>query len=80
MADWPRIRTDVDDDRPAREDEVEYCAHCGAAVLEGELQPHLGDWRCEDCRPLCRECKDAQVDEEGEFCELCALAAMGVEV
>jgi hypothetical protein len=38
MTDWPRIQTDVDDDRPARDDEVEHCAHCGAAVLEGELR------------------------------------------
>ena len=27
--DWPRIQTDVDDDRPARDDEVEYCEACG---------------------------------------------------
>ena len=77
--DWPRIMTDVDDDRTAREDEVEYCQHCGAAVLEGALQRHLGERRCEDCRPLCPVCHDAPVDEEGQFCETCAYAALGVE-
>jgi hypothetical protein len=80
MADWPRIRTDVDDDRPAREDEVEYCEHCGAAVLEGDLQRHLGERRCDECRPLCPECHDWPVSEKDEFCPTCALAAMGVEV
>ena len=42
MTDWPRVRTDVDDDRPARDDEVEYCEHCGKAALEWEVQRHLG--------------------------------------
>jgi hypothetical protein len=37
------IRHEIDDDRPARDDEVEYCQHCGAAVLEGALQRHLGE-------------------------------------
>ena len=73
MDDWPRIRTDVDDDRPAREDEVEYCAHCGAAVLEGELQRHLGERRCDRCRPLCPWCHDTPVGEEGEVCHDCAM-------
>jgi len=73
------IRHEINDDRPARDDEVEYCQHCGAAVLEGALQRHLGERRCDDCRPLCCECHDAQVDEEGQFCETCAYAALGVE-
>jgi CRISPR/Cas system-associated protein Cas10 (large subunit of type III CRISPR-Cas system) len=80
MTDWPRIQTDVDDDRPAREDEVDYCAHCGEPVLEGALQRHAGERRCEDCRPLCLVCHDEPVSDSGEFCETCALAAMGVEV
>ena len=80
MTDYPSIRTEVDDDRPARADEVEYCEHCGSAVLEGALQRHLGEKRCDECLWLCPECHDAEVGEEGEFCALCALAAMGVEV
>jgi hypothetical protein len=80
MTDWPRIRTDVDDDRPATDEEVEYCQHCGEAVLEGALQRYLGERRCDECRPLCRECQDWPVGQEGEFCPVCALAAMGVEV
>ena len=78
--DWPRLRTAVDDDRPAREDEVEYCQHCGSAVLEGDLQVHLVDRRCYNCRPLCVVCDDAPVDQAGEFCALCALEALGVAV
>ncbi len=80
MSDWPRIRCDVDDDRPAREDEIEYCQHCGEPVLEGELQRHAGERRCDECRPICCECHDAQVSDEGEFCPTCAMWAMGVEV
>jgi hypothetical protein len=80
MTDWPRIRTNVDDDRLARDDEVEYCEHCGAAVLEGALQRHLGERRCDECRPLCCQCQDWPVSEKGEFCPTCALEAMGVEV
>ncbi len=80
MTDWPRILVDVDDDRPAREDEVEHCEHCGAAVLEGELQRHLGEWRCDACRPYCCVCHDAEVSEASEFCPTCARWACGVEV
>ena len=80
MTDWPRIATDVDDDRPAREDEVEHCEHCGDAVLEGELTLHLGEWRCDECCWLCEVCHDAEVSGEGEFCETCAMWAMGVDV
>ena len=80
MTDWPRIRTDVDDDRPARESEVEYCTHCGTAVLEGELMMHLGERRCENCRVLCPVCHDWSVSEAGEFCMTCALEALGVSV
>lgn len=80
MLDWPRIQTDVDDDRPAREDEVEYCERCGVALLEGELQRHAGESRCEDCRPFCPVCRDAEMGEPGEFCGTCAKWAMGVEV
>lgn len=80
MSNWPRIMIDVDDDRPATEDEIEYCDHCEQPVMEGELQRHLGERRCEDCRPLCPVCEDAEVWSEGEFCESCAWAAMGVEV
>jgi hypothetical protein len=47
--DWPRIRTDVDDDRPATDDEVEDCDRCGAAVLEWELLYQAGMWCCESC-------------------------------
>ena len=77
--DYPRIRTAVDDDRPAREDEVEHCAHCGAAVLEGDLQRHMGERRCERCRPLCCEFHDAEVSEPEDFCKGC-IYAMGFEV
>jgi hypothetical protein len=80
MTSWPHIMVDVDDDRPARDEEVEYCAHCSAAVLEGELQRHLGELRCDECRPLCCECHDCPVSEPGEFCPICSLAALGVEV
>jgi hypothetical protein len=79
MTDWPRIRTDVDDDRPARDDEVEYCEHCGNAVLEGNLLRHLGERRCPKCCFLCAECRDEWVGEKGEFCPFCTLAATGVE-
>ena len=78
--DWPRIQTDVDDDRPATDDEVERCDHCHAAVLEGELQRYLGERLCDKCRPLCCVCHDAPVSEPQEFCETCAMWAMGVEV
>ena len=71
MTDWPKIRTDVDDDRPAREDEVEYCQHCSAAVLEGELKQHLEERRCAECRFLCADCGDAPVDERGDVCAVC---------
>lgn len=70
MTDWPRILIDVDDDRPARPDEVEYCQHCAAPVLDGELKLHAGEMRCEECRPWCPECEDVQVGEHGEFCEM----------
>ena len=76
MTDWPRIRTDVDDDRPATDAEVEYCQHCGAAVLEGALQRHLGERRCDECRPLCFHCFDQPVSDEGEFCRFCAQSAL----
>lgn len=76
----PRLRHKIDDDRPAREDEVEYCQHCGAAVLEGELKLHAGERRCENCRPLCPICHDYPVSDPEQFCPVCALEAMGVEV
>ena len=77
---WPCIQTDVDDDRPATDDEVEYCEGCGKAVLEGELRRHAGEYRCEDCWPYCPICQDEPVLSDGEFCEICAMWAMGVEV
>lgn len=80
MTDWPRIQTDVDDDCPARDTEVEYCEHCLAAVLEGGLQRHLGERRCNDCRPFCSVCHDAQVGDAGEFCPVCAMWSLGCEV
>jgi len=80
MTDWPRIRINVHDDRPATDDEVEYCEHCGAAVLEGALLRHLGEHRCQECRFLCEECHDVPVSESGKFCVSCAHAAFGVEV
>ena len=72
MTDWPRIRTDVDDDRPAREDEVEYCQHCDGAVLEGDLRKHAGELRCHECCFLCPLCDDVDVYDKGVFCETCA--------
>lgn len=80
MTEWPRIQTEVDDDRPAREEELEYCQNCGEPVLGGELQQHAGERRCEGCLFYCPVCEDAQVGEEGEFCATCAYWAMGVEV
>lgn len=80
MTDWPRVRTDVDDDRPARDDEVEYCEHCGNAVLQGVLRRHLGERRCDQCRPLCRLCQDCPVNVEGGICQTCAMEWPGVEV
>jgi hypothetical protein len=80
MTDWPQIRIAVDDWRNARTDEVEHCQHCREAVLEGELERHLGEMRCEDCRPLCPVCRDVPAWEANEFCTDCALWAMGVEV
>ena len=71
--DWPRIRTDVDDDRPATEDEVEICQHCDGAVLEGDPKRHMGQRRCDRCRPFCHECRDVEVSEWGEFCPSCKL-------
>ena len=55
MTEWPRILVDADDDRPAREDEVEYCQQCGAAVLEWALQRHLGQWWCDECDYLSKQ-------------------------
>jgi hypothetical protein len=72
MNDWPTIRIDVDDERPATDEEVEYCEHCGAAVLEGELLRYLGERRCRECCYLCAECLEDFVDENGEFCKICA--------
>jgi len=80
MTDWPRIRTDVDDDRPARRDEVEYCESCGRPVLDGELVRHAGLRCCEDCRHYCPICHDWPTFTKEEFCVSCALEAMGVEL
>lgn len=77
---WPRIQTDVDDDRPAREDEVGYCEGCGNPFLKDELREHAGEDRCSDCRPYCPVCQDGPVFSVGEFCEVCAMWAMGIEV
>jgi len=38
MSEWPRIQTDVDDDRTARDDEVGYCQKCRWAALEDTLR------------------------------------------
>ena len=78
--DWPRIQTAVDDDRPARDDEVEYCEACGEPVIEGELKRHAGIMCCKFCRPYCPVCHDVEVYSENEFCNDCALQAMGVEL
>ncbi len=80
MTDWPRILVDVDDDRPAGEDEVEHCEHCGEPVLEGVLQRHLGEGRCDECRPLCPVCCDAEVSEPEQFFPACAMWACWVDV
>ena len=77
MSEWPRIRTDVDDDRPAREDEVEYCEKCGAACLRLESwgQPWEKMNLCDDCAGnFCAECEDEEVIEDGEMCLYCAYA------
>lgn len=55
MTEWPRIMTDVDNDRPATDEEVGYCDKCGSAVLEGELKLHLNEWRCDECRTHCHD-------------------------
>jgi len=80
MTDWPRIQTYVDDDRPARQDEVEYCEHCGEPVLRGDLEMHCGRRCCPDCCHVCEVCHEADVSEPCEFCETCAMWALGVEV
>ena len=80
MSEWPRIQTDVDDDRPATDDEVEFCLKCGKMELEGTFLRTIGELRCDACSPLCRECQNEQVDEVGQFCATCAMAALGVEV
>lgn len=78
--DYPRILTDVDDDRPATDEEVVYCEHCEEPVLEGELKLHAGLRCCEYCRPHCPVCHDVEVTEAGQFCLLCSYWALGVEV
>ena len=78
MSDWPRIQTAVDDDRPARDEEVEYCEACGEAYLWDALELHAGIMCCEFCRPYCPICHDVEVYSEGEFCQACALEALGV--
>lgn len=80
MTDWPRIRTNVDDDRPAREDEVEWCEACEEPVIEGDLRPWVGIRCCKYCRYRCPVCHDAEVAAEQELCLRCALEAMGVNV
>lgn len=79
-ADWPLIRTAVDDYRRATPDEVRYCACCEGAYLKEDLAPWLGEMRCEECCWLCPVCRDREVAAEGEFCDVCALWALGVEV
>ena len=83
---WPEIQCDVDDSRPARMDEVEYCSYCNHADLEGELLRLEGDrgclkgeLRCAECVFACPEC-GVYVYGPGEFCNDCALIAMGVEL
>jgi hypothetical protein len=71
MTDWPRIRTAVDDDRPAREDEVGYCGGCGLPVVSWMLDDHAGERRCEKCRPFCSDCGDAPVEDHGDVCLEC---------
>ncbi len=85
MTDWPRIMCDVDDDRPARDDEVEYCDNCEGVFLEGELRRADDDvylcsecWK--ECFPFCALGCGTAVEKPGEFCETCAYWAMGVEV
>ena len=80
MTDWPYIQTDVDDYRPATDEEVEYCQLCGCAELEVDMVKHLGEWRCRNCNWHCPICGDAEVYDEGEFCNPCAMWALGVEV
>ena len=78
--DWPMIRTDIDDERPAKPEEVGRCELCGALVLEEALQRHLGERRCAECRTLCPVCHDYPVSQPREFCPICALEAMGVQI
>ena len=84
---WPEVAIDVDDTRPARLDEVEYCSFCEYVGMEGELRRLTGDrgclkneLRCPRCVFVCPECEDVHVYGPGEFCETCALIAMGVEL
>ena len=75
MSQWPRIQTGVDDDRPAREDEVEYCERCNEPCVG--LQPWGRPWQemnlCHDCFDnVCSECREQEVIEGGEMCLYCA--------
>lgn len=83
---WPEIAVGVDDSRPARMDEVEYCSYCNYADLEGELMRLEGDrgclkgeLRCAECVFSCPAC-GVYVYGPGEFCNDCSLMAMGVEL
>jgi len=75
-----RVQTDVDDYRPAREDEIEHCDKCGSPALRGTLGRHLGERRCVDCQFLCQVCLEAPVYEPEHICWHCSHWAMGVEV
>ena len=76
---WPQVQIDVDDFRDAREDEVEHCEYCVSPFFEDELEQHLGEKRCKECRFVCPVCRDADVYDEGEFCLMCAYWALGCE-
>lgn len=57
---WPRIMIDVDDERPARDDEVGQCDFCHEVFLLEDLAP-LDDGPCSP--EVCAECRKEAADD-----------------
>ena len=56
------------------------CTYCEEREWQSNMKEWCGDMRCESCQFVCVDCQDEPVYSESEFCETCALKAMGVEL